>query len=556
MDSIRVVETSSGFAASLLGPGRLDDIGLPQTDGHVVGDADTHFLANGDARVDLDLGGVFSLQTLRLWNYNQIDPEGFEIRRTGHGVRELRIWADADSDGNGLAEHFTPITTVQIPEAPGRSDYGGELFDLPGVEARFVRLESLSNHGSEEQTGFSEILLRGTRLRDASTEIIDDVLIQSTRSPSSPDRRPIRTLGAGLDVANNAHDARVRGTNWEAAADDRAPSVTYDLSDLYEVGSMRIWNYNFAGGPDGNNLDRGAKTIDVYTSTDNQTFQFLKTINLDRGSGRSDDTGQAFDLDRTLSRYVRLDITESHGASGNIGLAEVRFAGQVLPAGDVLEIIDARTSNPNGAGSLVRAVNGSGLDDRARFHDNASANRYTSNFDTTPTLTFDFEKPSRLDKIHLWNFSAGAETDRGIRRFRLRTSVDGIEFVDRGVFETDRGGTTSSFYDAIHFQNAPLVAQRVQLEVIENWGDNAFTGLGEIRFFGQPIATKPAAIQWVPEADTGPADDDTDADDTDDTEGAMSANDALAWVVIVSSRSLGKWLRGNTGHIAPWMRLS
>ncbi|MEL6897465.1 MAG: LamG-like jellyroll fold domain-containing protein, partial [Planctomycetota bacterium] len=177
----------------------------------------------------------------------------------------------------------------------------------------------------------------------------------------------------------------------------------------------------------------------------------------------------------------------SRSAMGNTGLAEIRFFADALPAGSEIQVNNVHTSNPNGAGSAVRMINGSGLDSENQFHDNSSGNRYTSNFDTSPTLDFQLSEESIVDKIHVWNYTAGLESDRGVRRVRVLSSVGGEEFVDQGIFEIERGGSSQTFYHAINFQTDPVRATHMRFEVLTTWGDNAFTGLGEVKFFGRSI---------------------------------------------------------------------
>ncbi|MEM6473258.1 MAG: discoidin domain-containing protein, partial [Planctomycetota bacterium] len=486
IETVRVESSNGGDVSPLLGAGRLQGIGLLGLDGHARTGAENFFGGPTDSQITFDLGATQRLETMRLWNDNSNLGSSLGFRTTNRGAKTIEVWGDPDTDGDALADDLTLFQTISLAEAPFRTDYTGQIFDLDSVDARFIQLRILDNHGNASASGLSDVEFRGITVAPEASPQVPFVFIEDVSSDPNPDRRAGSTLGPGYREENNAHNGTVRGTNWESAADDAAPSITYDLKDLYQLGSVRIWNYNHSP-----SLNRGAKTIEVYASANNVDYELLKTIELERGSGSNSYTGEKFALDSTVARFVRFEITESHGAEGNVGLAEVQFFGDVLEAGAELPIRNASTSNGNGAASIVNVINGSGLDEDNLFHNNASGNRYTSNFNITPTLTFELEQAARINKIHVWNYTAGSESDRGIRQLRLLTSIDGENYEDRGIFMIERGSSQQTFYDAINLQLDPVIASHVRFEVIETWGDANFTGLGEVKFFGDLDFTSP-----------------------------------------------------------------
>lgn len=497
IETIAVEEFAGDRASRLLGPGRRTELGIGGKPGHAREGSGIHFTGPQDASVTFDLGGTYELETTRIWNYNQQDESRFLLRRTGFGAGSIDVYADPDSDGNGFASDFVFVKTIDLAEASARNDYSGEVFDLDGTTARFVRLVVTQPLEDLPTTGLSEVEFRGSFLSEPSSPLIDNVRIADVSSEPNPDRRANSTLGPGYSSLDNVHGT-VRGQNWESAADDPTPSVTYDLNDVFDLGSVRIWNYNHGAA-----LQRGAKTIDVLTSRDNQTYTLADTLSLDQAPGDSSYNGQKFDFTGNAARYVRFQITESHGATGNVGLAEIQFFGGVSDAGEEVPVIDASTSVGNGAAGLINVYNGSGLDGESVFHDNFGSNRYTSNFNTTPTLDFELAELVRLGKINVWNFTAGQQTDRGIREARILTSVDGLDFQDQGVFEFRRGSSTQTHFDAIDLRERAIDARFVRLEVISNWGDSSFTGLGELKFFGTSFSQAPTGVTLSAESDLG-----------------------------------------------------
>lgn len=492
IDGIRVEQFEGQLASALLGPGQRSDVGVSDRVGHERNGDGVFFRGPEDASATLDLGGRFRVDTVRIWNHNEQEESGFFLRRTNRGAAILNVYADTDADGNGAADNLTLVQTLNLAEASARADYTGEVFDLEGIEARFIRLEVVSTHGGTT-AGLSEIEFRGEQIGEAGSPEVPIVFIQDVSSELNADRLAERTLTVGLDPVDNQHSSSSRGANWESAEDDPTPVITYDLTDLYELGSFRLWNYNFSSA-----LNRGARSIDVWTSTDNVNYQLVSTIEPDPGSGQSTDNGQKYDLGGIVARYVRLDITESHGSTDIVGLGEVRFFGDLLESGDVLPVAGVTTSNTGfGFESVANLIDGSGLDADAQYHNNSPDARYTSNFDITPTLDFELEAPASIDKIHVWNYSQIQQTDRGVREMRVLTSLDGDSFVDQGVVEIERGAASQAFYHAINFQLAPVTARHVRFEVISTWGDTSFTGLGEVRFFGSELDTVPPLVEAI-----------------------------------------------------------
>ncbi|MEL6108733.1 MAG: discoidin domain-containing protein, partial [Planctomycetota bacterium] len=503
---VRVVEyDGTGRASRSLGPGLSEgEFGVSGFLSHDRNGDGIHFTGPENATVTFDLGGTYTLETSRIWNYNQQDESVFFSRRTSEGATGVRIFVDTDADQNGSPGDFVLAKTVNLAEATGRNDYTGEVFDLEGVEARFVRIELIGNRTTVDRSAISGIEFRGERVEAANVVEIPNFLVAQESSRVNNDRPGSRTIGRGYNATDNFHDAG-RSNNWQSAADDPTPVITYDLNDDYILGSMRLWNVNY--GPD---LDRGAKTIDVYTSRDNVNFTLHETIDLQRGTGTFVDHGEVFDLSGIEARYVRLDITETHGATDGAGIAEVRFFGkQAVELENELSVssVDA-SSNPASVGFVIDE---SGLtEDQLRHLDQGGTQYRSDRNDLTPTLNFELGRVAEVSKFYLWNFAStgqsGFNFDRGIREMRVLTSENGTDYLDQGVFSVRRGFTSSQF-EALNFDE-PVRAKFVRFEVLSNHGDSQFTGLGEVKFFGTAITQPPTVWFLDPTSDRGFADDD------------------------------------------------
>lgn len=101
----------------------------------------------GEIMLRLDLGRPYQITGLHLWNWN-------ETGYTKRGVREFALSAGDNDQALADVGRFT------LAEATGTDDdHGQELKLAKPVQARFLRLRVLSNHG-DGQSGLSEIRVR------------------------------------------------------------------------------------------------------------------------------------------------------------------------------------------------------------------------------------------------------------------------------------------------------------------------------------------------------------------------------------------------------------
>lgn len=94
--------------------------------------------------IDFDLGGSFAIESFALWN----DPQTSALQ----GIDSFKLWADDNGGFTSplLLGSFNAILTSE-------PDNYGQIFNFSSIDASHVRLEIVSNHGSLDFTGFSEM---------------------------------------------------------------------------------------------------------------------------------------------------------------------------------------------------------------------------------------------------------------------------------------------------------------------------------------------------------------------------------------------------------------
>ncbi len=197
----------------------------------------------------------------------------------------------------------------------------------------------------------------------------------------------VLTTDAPLEILkphnNLSHGINPDGTAWLSGGigftmnpdgspvEDRQPVVVFDLGQVSELSSIRIWNYNEAHERD--LTCRGAKTIHLSGAGADKPDAFdldLGQFTLPRATAHS--PAQEFPLSRPHVRFIKLDIRSNQNgvtypASGGIdddgfvGLAEVEF---ITPTGAKLSGVKiARVSSELASHQrqAVHLVDGSGL---------------------------------------------------------------------------------------------------------------------------------------------------------------------------------------------------
>ena len=105
---------------------------------------------------EIDLGGEYDLDQLRVWNYNENANPTCCLDR---GVQSADIFvAGADGVFGGLPA----VQNATFAKAPGTNTDFSETKSLAGIRARYLRMQITSNHGDPSFTGLSEVKVTGT----------------------------------------------------------------------------------------------------------------------------------------------------------------------------------------------------------------------------------------------------------------------------------------------------------------------------------------------------------------------------------------------------------
>lgn len=202
-------------------------------------------LANGTSHwIQYDLGMVRTLSKTWIWNTN--DPA-----KLNEGFRQVKV--DYSLDGRD----WTSWGEMEFPQAQGSAIYGGFSGpDLVGVEARYILLTALSNHGSSSCYGLAEVKfnLLPTTFGDYETTAclnlaaitdINIVEVEETEAYVSwEDTNPTGT--------NYSAEFRIQGGTWlpiSVIADDKeidflnlSPGTTYEFRIGVRCGNKTVFS--------------------------------------------------------------------------------------------------------------------------------------------------------------------------------------------------------------------------------------------------------------------------------------------------------------------------
>lgn len=136
----------SGLAAGLSGiPGAADSTHGTDTEGGMWYSNPYATPADTSPVVTFDLGGVYALQTTRIWQYNQ--PGGFTV----YGAKDIQVAISLDNT------NFTNLRTITPARAGGTNGEPAQDFATPAVAAQFVQLHILDTFGGVQAAGLSEV---------------------------------------------------------------------------------------------------------------------------------------------------------------------------------------------------------------------------------------------------------------------------------------------------------------------------------------------------------------------------------------------------------------
>ncbi|HZW07320.1 MAG TPA: DVUA0089 family protein [Phycisphaerales bacterium] len=126
--------------------------------------------------------------------------------------------------------------------------------------------------------------------------------------------------------------------------------------------------------------------------------------------------------------------------------------------------------------------------------------------DLAPFIVFDLGAAWDLTGFRLWNHNqvapgGASETNRGIRNMEVSVSEDGVNFSSAVPFTDVAQAPGSTAYTGDSYGLVATGVRYVRLQVTQNWGSTAVTGMSEIRFTGNgqfgigAVAATPGTIE-------------------------------------------------------------
>ena len=276
--------------------------------------------ANGDVAgaFELDLGAVYAVNSIRVWNYN----EGL----AGRPDLLQRGVASANIDlGLTPSAYTTQIGGQAFAQAPGTNTDFSQVINLSGAQTRFIRLDILGNHGDAQFTGLSEIQVDGT-LVSGQRPLAASISGVSSTIGAPFNRLPEHTVNYN-GVFSRTHSVIPDANMWLGGEGDIAPTITFDLGSAQPLANMVFWNYNefLPGRPD--LLQRGVRQADILLSNDGVTFSpFANDVMFAIAPGdNTTEFAETVNLSGASARFVRLAVDANHGDASYTGISEVQF---------------------------------------------------------------------------------------------------------------------------------------------------------------------------------------------------------------------------------------
>ncbi|MBB6672199.1 S-layer homology domain-containing protein [Cohnella nanjingensis] len=286
-----------------------------------------------DNWIQVDLGAVYPLGNMLVWNYNQPGA-------TNSGIKNAQLLYSAD--GSSWTVLGGTGATRQFAQAAGSASQTAETaVDFGGVAARYVKIVPNAaagdgNWGAAGPTRFGLSQLRIYRYASHVTAsgqniTVLDVSAGSVNSTDTPAIHTVNNYGmSGTSGKSDTHGNR-SAEMWLTAPNPGANNwIQFDLGGTYPLSEMRVWNYNAQAGK------YGIKNAQVQYSVDGRAWTNLGSYQFARASGSAAQGptdlagGGAVQFNAASARYVKI-VPNTAAGDGNwgseavFGLSQVRF---------------------------------------------------------------------------------------------------------------------------------------------------------------------------------------------------------------------------------------
>jgi hypothetical protein len=294
------------------------------------------------------------------------------------------------------------------------------------------------------------------------------------------------------------------GTNYAHNKSVAGPTATYTPT-LSTAGEWSVWTRWTAGTnrassvPYTINYDGGSATVNVNQQINGSAWRKLGDFTFAAGTG-----GNVFLNTAGTTGYV---IADAVAFARDIALRPALSSAGFQASASSTISTDNRLP--------IRAVDGSGMDIVIEPVHLGTANGRDVNWlsganDTTGWFKVDLGSSHELESMDVYNFSStdSVNNTRGVKTFDLYVSnvaapssndfANSAEWtlVEAGITLGKAPVGTNNRPDLVSFGDAGLTVRWVALDITSNHGD-AYTGLGELRFYPVPEPTAPALAALV-----------------------------------------------------------
>jgi hypothetical protein len=278
---------------------------------------------------EIDLGAVYLVSSLRVWNYNEFLAGRPDLLLRGVQIANIDLGMTPDS--------YTTVVANQIfNQAPGTFSDFSQVIGIPMTAARFVRIDIQANYGDPQFTGLSEVQVDGAFV--SGKKPIGTSIASTSSTIGAPfDRLPEHAIDhSGVFV--RSHSITPDGNMWLAAQGDLAPTITFDLGSTQALGEMVFWNYNEFLPGRADLLTRGISQADILLSDDGFTFTpFISDRPFAMAPGdNTTEFAETISLLGATARYVQIAVDANYGSPEFTGLSEVQFFPVPEPSSSLL----------------------------------------------------------------------------------------------------------------------------------------------------------------------------------------------------------------------------
>jgi hypothetical protein len=285
-----------------------------------------------DNWIKLDLGAVYPLGNMLVWNYNQPGA-------TDNGVKNAQVLYS--TDGNTWINLNGLEATQQFAQASGLATAKVDTtVDFHGVAARYVKIvpnkaAGDGNWGTKDKAAFGLSQIRIYRYISIVTAADQNVTVLDVAagsfSANTPAINTINNYGMSGASGKTDYHNNIGTAMWLTALNPGANNwIKFDLGGTYPLSEMHVWNHNAQTG------EYGIKNAQVQYSVDGRTWTTLGAYQFAKASGSPAQGptdlvgGGVVHFNAASVRYVKIvpDPAAGNGNWGNdavFGLSQVRF---------------------------------------------------------------------------------------------------------------------------------------------------------------------------------------------------------------------------------------